>query len=232
MVTKRDCFIVSAVRTPIGGFNGSLASFSAVDLGSIAIKGALERVHLKGDQVEEVFFGNVLSANVGQNPARQAALAAGVSVSAPCTTLNKVCASGMKAIQMGASQILMGSADIVIVGGMESMSNTPYYSTTQRFGSKYGHQEMYDGIVKDGLTDPFNKFLMGDAAEIIAEEMKFTREDQDNYAISTYQKAQAATSAKLFSNEIIPIEIPGARGKPGKIVDVDDEVSNVIYSAF
>ena len=173
-----DVYIVSAVRTPIGGFNGSLASLSCTDLGSIAIKGALEKISLKSDLVQEVFMGNVLSANVGQNPARQAAIKAGLSVSVPCTTINKVCASGMKAIIFGASSIILGNNDIVVVGGMENMSQTPYYAPKQRFGSKYGHQELLDGIVKDGLTDAYKQILMGDAAELIAEEMNISREDQ------------------------------------------------------
>lgn len=173
-----EVYIVSAVRTPIGGFNGSLSTFSSTDLGSIAIKGALEKIGLKTDLVQEVIMGNVLTANVGQNPARQAAIKAGLSVSVPCTTVNKVCASGMKAIFMGASSILLGTNDIVIAGGMESMTQTPYYSTKQRFGSKYGHQELVDGIVKDGLTDAYKQILMGDAAELIAEEMSISREEQ------------------------------------------------------
>ena len=175
---KEEVYIVSAVRTPIGGFNGSLASFTAPQLGSVAIKGALEKISLNGDQIQEVFMGNVLTANVGQNPARQAAIGAGISVSVPCTTINKVCASGMKAIFLGASSIILGHNDIVIAGGMESMSQTPYYAPKQRFGSKYGHQELLDGIVKDGLTDAFKNILMGDAAEMMAEEMNITREEQ------------------------------------------------------
>jgi acetyl-CoA C-acetyltransferase len=177
-VQDSQVYVVSAVRTPIGGFSGSLSSLSATELGSIAIKGALDRLGLSPSHVEEVYFGNVLTANLGQNPARQAALGAGLPNSVPCTTLNKVCSSGMKAIHIGAASIISGMADVVVAGGMESMSNAPYYAPKQRFGSKYGHQELVDGIIKDGLWDVYNKFLMGDAAELLADEMKITREEQ------------------------------------------------------
>ncbi|KAI9202460.1 Thiolase, N-terminal domain-containing protein [Polychytrium aggregatum] len=227
MSQPREAFIVSAVRTPIGGFGGSLASFNATQLGSIAIKAALARSNVPADKVDEVFFGNVLSANIGQNPARQAALGAGLPNSVPCTTLNKVCASGAKAIIFAAQSILLGNADVIVAGGMESMSNTPYYLPQQRWGSKYGNQEIVDGIQKDGLYDVYNKFLMGNAAEILAKEHNFTREQQDDYAISSYERAQAATKGGLFTEEIVPVEIPGARGKPGKTVVADDEVFNL-----
>ncbi|KAJ3278154.1 erg10, acetyl-CoA C-acetyltransferase [Borealophlyctis nickersoniae] len=229
MVQANDktAYIVAAVRTPIGGFGGSLASFSATQLGSFAIKGALAKSGVPADQVQEVFFGNVLSANLGQNPARQAALGAGLPNTVPCTTINKVCASGMKAIQFAAQTILLGNADVVVAGGMESMSNVPYYLPKQRWGSKYGHQEIVDGVVKDGLTDVYNEYLMGNAAELCAKDCNFSREDQDNYAIGSYKKAQAATNDGLFAEEIIPVEVPGARGKPGKTITSDDEVPNL-----
>ncbi|KAJ3279089.1 erg10, acetyl-CoA C-acetyltransferase [Borealophlyctis nickersoniae] len=229
MVQTNDkpAYIVAAVRTPIGGFGGSLASFTAPQLGSFAIKGALAKSGVPADQVQEVIFGNVLSAGLGQNPARQAALGAGLPNSVPCTTINKVCASGMKAIQLAAQTILLGNADVVVAGGMESMSNVPYYLPKHRWGSKYGHQEIVDGLVKDGLTDVYNEYLMGNAAELCAKEYNLSREDQDNYAIGSYQKAQAATNDKLFQEEIIPVEVLGARGKPGKTITTDDEVPNL-----
>ena len=180
---NREVYILSVARTPVGGFNGSLASLSAPQLGSIAIKEALQRSGLNGDSVDEVFFGNVLSANVGQNPARQAAIFAGLPSKIPCTTLNKVCASGMKAVALGAQSIALRDCDIVIAGGMESMSNAPYYATKARFGSRYGHQEFVDGIIQDGLFDVYNKCLMGNCAELCANEHAITREMQDDFAI-------------------------------------------------
>ncbi|KAJ1547836.1 erg10, acetyl-CoA C-acetyltransferase [Cladochytrium tenue] len=219
-------YIVAAVRTPLGGFGGSLAALSATQLGSAAIKGALARSNVPASAVDEVIFGNVLSAGLGQNPARQAALGAGIPNSVPSTTVNKVCASGMKAISLAAQSIMTGSADVVVAGGMESMSNVPYYLPKHRFGSKYGHQEIVDGIIKDGLFDVYNQYLMGNAAELCAAEHKFTRKDQDDYAIESYQRAQKATAGGFFE-EIIPVEIPGARGKPGKSVSTDDEVQNL-----
>ncbi|KAJ3409012.1 erg10, acetyl-CoA C-acetyltransferase [Chytridiales sp. JEL 0842] len=224
---RAPVYIVAAVRTPIGGFGGSLASFTAPQLGSIAIKGALSKAGVPATEVDEVIFGNVLSAGLGQNPARQAALGAGLPNSVPCTTVNKVCASGSKSIALAAQAILTGSADVVVAGGMESMSNVPYYLPKQRWGSKYGNQEVLDGLVKDGLTDVYNNYLMGNAAEVCAKEHGFGRTDQDDYAIKSYQKAQAATAAGDFKEEIIPVEIPGARGKPGKVITTDDEVENL-----
>ncbi|TPX56044.1 hypothetical protein PhCBS80983_g04847 [Powellomyces hirtus] len=223
----REVYIAAAVRTPMGSFGGSLASLSAIQLGSIAIKGALEKANIPAAKVDEVFFGNVLSAGLGQNPARQAALGAGLPNTVPCTTVNKVCASGMKAVIFAAQSILLGNADMVVAGGMESMSNTPYYLPQQRFGSKYGNQQILDGIVKDGLTDPYDQTLMGVAAELCAKEHNISREAQDDYAIQSYTKAQEATQSGAFANEIIPVQIPGARGKPGKTVTVDDEQANL-----
>ncbi|KAJ3076118.1 erg10, acetyl-CoA C-acetyltransferase [Podochytrium sp. JEL0797] len=223
----RDVFIVSTVRTPIGGFGGSLASFSATQLGSIAIKAAIERAGIQAEQVDEVIMGNVLSAGLGQNPARQAALGAGLPNTVVACTVGKVCASGMKAIAFAAQAIKAGDADIIVAGGMESMSNVPYYLPSQRFGSKFGHQETQDGIIKDGLFDVYNQMLMGDAAEMCAEKYSFSRTDQDDYAIASYEKAQAATQAGEFKGEIVAVEVKGARGKPGKVVDRDDEVANL-----
>jgi acetyl-CoA C-acetyltransferase len=227
MTTGEDVFIISAVRTPIGSFGGSLSSLSAVKLGSIAVKAALERGNIDPKLVDEVFFGNVLSANNGQNPARQIALGANIPNSVPCTTLNKVCASGMKAISLAALTISSGNAHVVIAGGTESMSQVPYYANTQRFGSKYGNQELVDRIVKDGLTDVYNNYLMGNAAEICAEEHGFSREAQDNFAVQSYTRSQAALKANIFSDEIVPVTIPGGRGKSDKVITADEEIPNV-----
>ncbi|KAL1916469.1 uncharacterized protein VTP21DRAFT_5660 [Calcarisporiella thermophila] len=226
MSTPREVYIAAALRTPIGGFNGSLASLPATKLGSLAIEAALKKANIKPELVEEVIFGNVLSANLGQNPARQAAIGAGLSTSTVCTTVNKVCASGMKAIQLAAQTILLGNADVVVAGGMESMTNTPYYMPSARFGSKYGHQEMVDGIVKDGLTDVYNNCLMGIAAEKCAADHQITRVQQDDFAVESYRRAQAATENGYFE-EIIPVTVSGGRGKPDKTVTSDDEVSNL-----
>ncbi|KND00437.1 acetyl-CoA C-acetyltransferase [Spizellomyces punctatus DAOM BR117] len=227
MVQNREVYIAAAVRTPIGGFGGSLASFSATELGSFVIKGALAKANIPADAVDEVYFGNVLSANLGQNPARQAAIGAGIPHKVPCTTVNKVCASGMKSIIFAAQTILLGNADVVVAGGMESMSNTPYYLPKQRWGSKYGHQEVVDGVMKDGLTDVYHGYAMGVAAELCAKEHQIGRIEQDDYAIGSYQRAQAATKDGLFNDEIVPIEVPGQRGKPGKVITADDEASNL-----
>ncbi|CEL08240.1 Putative Acetyl-CoA acetyltransferase [Aspergillus calidoustus] len=211
MASLPPVYIVSYARTPVGGFLGSLSSQTAPQLGSHAIKAAVERANgIKPSDVEEVFFGNVLSANVGQNPARQCALGAGLEASTICTTVNKVCASGLKAVILGAQTIMTGNADIVVAGGTESMSNTPHYLPNLRTGAKYGNQTMVDGI-----------------AEECAQDHGFSREDQDNYAIRTYEKAQAAQKAGLFDDEIAPIELPGFRGKPGVTVSQDDEPKNL-----
>ncbi|KAI8621815.1 Thiolase, N-terminal domain-containing protein [Chytriomyces sp. MP71] len=223
----RDVFIVATARTPLGGFGGSLASFSATELGSIAIKAALEKAKVAPGQVDEVIMGNVLSAGLGQNPARQAAIGAGLPNTVVATSVNKVCASGMKSITFATNAIKAGDADIIVAGGMESMSNVPYYLPKQRWGSKYGNMEVLDGIVRDGLTDVYNNFLMGSAAELCASKYGFSRNDQDDYAISSYQKAQAAVANGSFADEIVPIEIPGVRGKPGKVVTTDDEIANL-----
>ncbi|KAG0091686.1 erg10, acetyl-CoA C-acetyltransferase [Podila epicladia] len=220
-------YIAAVARTPIGSFNGSLASFSATELGSLAIKGALKKTDIKPEQIEEVYFGNVLSAGLGQNPARQVALGAGLPQSTISTTVNKVCASSMKAVMLAAQTIQTGQADIVIAGGAESMTNVPYYLPKMRFGAKYGHQEVIDGVQKDGLTDVYNDYSMGVAAEETAEEHQISREAQDDFAIDSYKRAQDATAAGRFNNEIVPVLIPGARGKPNVVVSTDDEVTNL-----
>ncbi|ORZ27255.1 Thiolase, N-terminal domain-domain-containing protein [Lobosporangium transversale] len=227
MTNINTVYIAAVARTPIGSFNGSLASLSAVELGSIAVKGALEKVNIKPDQVDEFYFGNVLSAGLGQNPARQVALSAGLPQTIISTTVNKVCASSMKAVMLATQTIQTGQADIVIAGGAESMTNVPYYLPKMRFGAKYGHQEVIDGVQKDGLTDVYNNYSMGVAAEETAEEHQISREAQDDYAINSYKRAQAATQAGLFNNEIVPVVIPGARGKPDTVVSTDDEITNL-----
>lgn len=225
-MSRPEVFIVSVARTPLGSFQGSLASLSAIQLGSHTIKHAVQRAGLSPENVQEVFFGNVCSANLGQNAARQCAIGAGLPNSVPCTTINKVCASGMKATIIGAQTIMTGNADVVVVGGTESMSNVPYYLPTARTGSKYGHVQMIDGLQKDGLTDAYSGSGMGDAAEVCAEKHSLTRDDQDQYAIGTYQRAQAATKNGDFA-EIAPVEVSGGRGKPNKVVSADDEVANL-----
>ncbi|KFA60838.1 hypothetical protein S40285_06173 [Stachybotrys chlorohalonatus IBT 40285] len=219
-------YIVSAARTPVGSFLGSLSSLTAPQLGSAAIKGAVERAGIKPEDVEEVFFGNVLSANVGQGPARQAAIGAGLPNTVIATTVNKVCASALKAIILGAQNIITGTSDIVVAGGTESMSNTPHYLPNLRNGAKYGDQSLTDGVLKDGLTDPYRKEHMGLLAEIISGEYDLPREAQDEYAINSYKKAQASTEAGLFK-EIVPVEVTVGRGKPPVKVERDDEVKNL-----
>ncbi|KAK2877028.1 hypothetical protein FQN49_001478 [Arthroderma sp. PD_2] len=229
MSSRPPVYIVSAARTPVGSFLGSLSTLTAPQLGAHAIKAAVERTQgIKPEDVEEVFFGNVLSANVGQNPARQCALGAGLSESTICTTVNKVCASGLKAVILGAQTIMTGNADIIVAGGAESMSNTPHYLPNMRTGAKYGHQSLTDGIMKDGLSDAYGKKeLMGLQGEECAQDYGFTREEQDEYAIRTYQRAQAAQNSGALGAEIAPIEIPGFRGKPGVVVDKDEEAKNL-----
>ncbi|KAK3393596.1 Thiolase, N-terminal domain-containing protein [Podospora didyma] len=221
-------YIVAVARTPVGSFLGSLSSLSATQLGSHAIKAALERVpEINPKDVEEVFFGNVLSANLGQAPARQCAINAGLSDAVVCTTVNKVCASSLKAIILGAQTIITGNADIVVAGGTESMSNTPHYLPSLRTGTKYGDAGLVDGVQKDGLRDAYGKQeLMGMQGELCSQDHGLTREMQDEYAIKTYQKAQAATEAGVFT-EIAPIEVSGGRGKPAIKITRDEEVKNL-----
>ncbi|RJE18723.1 Acetyl-CoA acetyltransferase [Aspergillus sclerotialis] len=229
MSSLSPVYIVSSARTPVGSFLGSLSSLTAPQLGSHAIKAALEKAEgVNPSDVDEVYFGNVLSANVGQNPARQCALGAGLKESTVCTTVNKVCASGLKAVILGAQTIMTGTADVVVAGGTESMSNTPHYLPNLRSGAKYGHQSLVDGIMRDGLSDAYGKQeLMGLQAEECAQDHSFNREQQDDYAVRSYEKAQAAQQAGAFDEEIAPIELPGFRGKPGVTVSQDDEPKNL-----
>ncbi len=224
---KQVC-IVSVARTPIGSFNGALASFSATQLGAHVIRHAVKRAGIQPEDVQEVFMGNVLSANLGQAPATQAALFAGLPNTVPCTTVNKVCASGMKAIMLGAQSIALGQNEVVVAGGMESMSNVPYYLPQNRNGARLGHGQVIDGIVKDGLWDVYNDYHMGSAAELCASEMKFSREQQDQYAIESYKKAQKATAEGWFNDEIAPVEVP-VRGKDPIVVSVDEELAKVNF---
>ncbi|WP_255709897.1 acetyl-CoA C-acyltransferase [Pontibacter harenae] len=224
----KEVYIVSAVRTPIGSFGGALASLSATELGAAAIKGALEKAGVDKELVQEVIMGNVLSANLGQAPARQAAIKAGLGYNVECTTVNKVCASGTKAIMFAAQAIMLGHKDIIVAGGMESMSNVPFYLEKARFGAKLGHGQMTDGLLKDGLWDVYNDFHMGNAAENTAREMKITREMQDEYAISSYRKVAEAAEAGHLKDEIVPVEIP-QRGKDPIVVSEDEEYKKVNF---
>ena len=198
----KEVYIVAAKRTPIGSWGGALAGFSAVDLGSKAIKGALKAAKVKGSEVNEVFMGNVVSANLGQAPARQAAMAAGIGKNVPCSTVNKVCASGMKAIMLGAQSIMIGHSDIVVAGGMESMSNIPYYLPKARWGHKFGGADVVDGLEKDGLRDAYGQMAMGVCADATAKKYKFSREDQDAFAIQSYKRSAAATESGMMKAEI------------------------------
>lgn len=221
-IRPRDVCIVGVARTPMGGLLGTLSSLSATQLGSIAIKGALKRANVDPSLVQEVFFGNVLSANLGQAPARQAALGAGIPTSVICTTINKVCASGMKATMLAAQSIQLGLKDVVVVGGMESMSNAPKYLAEARKGSRYGHDTVVDGMVKDGLWDVYNDFGMGVCAEICANQHSITRKDQDDYAIRSFERGISAQNRGLLAWEIVPVEVSVGRGKPSIIVDKDE----------
>lgn len=224
----KEVYIVSAVRTPIGSFGGSLASLTAIDLGAAAVKGAMEKANLDPKEVDEVILGNVISANLGQAPARQAAIAAGIGYNVPCTTVNKVCSSGMKSVMFGAQSIMLGHADTVVTGGMESMSNIPYYIPQARYGYKYGNGELVDGLLKDGLWEVYNKFPMGNCADNTAKEMKITREMQDDYAINSYKRVAAATDAGNFKEEIVPVEVPQRKGDP-LVISEDEEYKNVRF---
>ncbi len=223
-----EVYIISAVRTPIGSFGGSLSGFTAVELGSKAIKGALDKAGVSPDQVNEVFMGNVISAGLGQAPARQAAIGAGLGYNVPCTTVNKVCASGMKSVMFGAQSIMLGINDVVVAGGMESMSNVPYYIPKARFGYKYGHGQMLDGLMHDGLWEAYHGFPMGSCADNTAKEMNISREAQDEYAINSYKRAAAAAEAGKFKDEIIPVEIPQRKGDP-IVMSEDEEYKNVSF---
>ena len=222
----KEVVIVSAVRTPMGSFGGSLSSVSATTLGGVAIKGALEKVSLSADKVDEVYMGNVLQANLGQAPARQAAMAAGLTQEVPCTTINKVCSSGMKSIMLAAQSIMCGDNDIVIAGGMENMSSVPHYFAKGRNGQKLGDMKLIDGLVKDGLTDVYNKVHMGNCAELCAKEMNFSREQQDAFAIESYNRSAIAWENGKFKDEVVPVAVPQRRGDD-LIVSEDEEYKNV-----
>lgn len=224
----KEVYIVSAVRTPIGSFGGSLANIPATSLGSTAIKGALNKAGVSAAEVQEVFMGNVVSANLGQAPARQAAIGAGIGVNVPCTTINKVCASGMKSVMLGAQSIMLGINDVVVGGGMENMSSIPYYIPKARYGYKYGNAEMVDGLLKDGLWEVYNQFPMGNCADNTAKEMNITREMQDEYTINSYKKSAAAWEAGKFADEIVPVEIPQRKGDPIMFSE-DEEYKNVKF---
>lgn len=225
---KKEVFVVSAVRTPIGSFGGVLKSFSAIDLGAIAIKAAVERSGIDKTKVDELLMGSVIQANLGQAPARQAARKAGLPDHVACTTVNKVCASGLKAIVQGAQSILLGDADVVVAGGMESMSNVPFYSEHMRWGNKYGHVQFLDGIARDGLIDAYDGKAMGVAAEKCASECGISREEQDAFAMESYRRAQKAWEEGNFTNEVIPVVIPQKKGDD-VVVDKDEEPWNIKY---
>ena len=225
---KKEVYIVSAVRTPIGSFGGTLKDISATKLGAVAIKGAVEKVGINVSDIDEVYMGCVLQANLGQAPARQAAIFAGLPEDVCCTTVNKVCASGMKAIVNGAQSILLGDSDIVVAGGMENMSSAPFYAPAVRWGNKYGNSNLVDGMAKDGLTDVYKDYAMGNAAELCARECNISREQQDEFAIESYKRSQAAVNEGKFKAEIVPVEIPQRKGDP-VLFENDEEPFNVKF---
>ncbi len=225
----KEVYIVSAVRTPIGSFGGSLSSIPATQLGAIAIKGALEKAGIKGSDVNEVYMGNVLQANVGQAPATQATMFSGLPNSIPSTTINKVCASGMKAIMLGAQSIMLGDNDVVVAGGMENMSAVPYYLDKARNGYRLGNGQIIDGLVKDGLWDVYKDYHMGNAAELCATECKISREEQDAYAVESYKRAQSAWAKGLFKDEIVSVSIP-QKGKDPLVISEDEEYKKVDFN--
>ena len=223
----REVVIVSAVRTAMGSFGGIFSNVSATKLGAAAIKGAIEKCGINKDIIDEVFMGNVLQANLGQAPARQAAIGAGLSDKVPCTTINKVCSSGMKSIMLGAQTILCGDNDVVMVGGMENMSSVPHYLSNSRTGQKLGDIKALDGLVKDGLTDVYNNKHMGLCAETCAKEMNFSREEQDNFAIESYKRSAKSWQEKRFNDEIVNVEVPQRKGD-NLIINEDEEYKKVI----
>lgn len=224
----KEVYIVAAVRTPIGSFGGSLVSLSATQLGAIAVKGAIQKTGLDPKHIQELFFGNVISAGLGQAPATQVAVGAGLGYEIPCTLVNKVCASGMKAIMVGAQSIMLGQNDVVVAAGAESMSNIPYYLNKARYGYKYGNGELLDGLTYDGLTDVYNRCAMGVCADNTAKEMSITRQDQDAYAINSYKRASGAWASGKFNDEIIPVEITGRKGDITLFAE-DEEYKNVNF---
>ena len=222
--------IVSYSRTPIGSFGGSLSKVSATKLGSIAIKGAMDKINLDSNIIDEVYMGNVISSGLGQAPAKQAAIFAGINNNTPCTTINKVCSSGMKSVMIAAQSIQTGENDIVIAGGMENMSSVPFYTKDTRFGRKLGNTNLEDGLVSDGLTDVYDNVHMGVCAEICAEEMKISREEQDKFAIESYNKSKTAWESGFFNDEITPVKIQNRRGET--VVDCDEEYNNINLEKF
>ncbi|MEM9931151.1 MAG: acetyl-CoA C-acyltransferase, partial [Bacteroidota bacterium] len=228
MPTTTNVYICAAVRTPIGSFGGMFSALTAPQLGAAAIKGALESAGISPDQVQEVLMGNVVSANLGQAPARQAALGAGIPNSVPCTQINKVCSSGMKSVMFGAQSIMLGHNDIVVAGGMESMSNIPYYVPDARWGAKFGDRKLIDGLSKDGLTDAYDQNAMGVCADATAVKYNISREEQDAYAISSYERAAAATADGTFSREIVPVSVPQRRGDD-LVITEDEEYKKVKF---
>ena len=224
----KEVYIVSAVRTPIGSFGGSLSSLTAVQLGAIAFKAAVEKAGIDPKLVQEVFVGNVIASGLGQAPATQVAAGAGLGFEIPCTLVNKVCASGMKAVMLGAQSIMLGQQDVVLTGGMESMSNIPYYLAKARTGYKFGNGELLDGLTYDGLTDIYNQVAMGVCADNTAKEMNISRQDQDNYAVSSYKRSASAWSAGKFKDEVVPVEIVDRKGNK-TIFAEDEEYKNVNF---
>ena len=224
----KEVYIVSAVRTPMGSFNGSLSSVPATKLGAAAIKGALAKGNIKAEWIEEVFMGNVLQAGLGQAPARQAAIFGGIDQNVPCTTVNKVCASGMKAVMLATQSILAGDNDVVLAGGMENMSQVPHYIKGSRAGFKLGDFTAKDGLVLDGLQDVYNDYHMGVAADLCASECDISRQAQDEFAIESYNRSAAAWEAGKFNDEVVPVEVPQRRGEP-KMVTEDEEYKNVRF---
>jgi len=224
----KEVYVISAVRTPIGSFGGSLSSLSAVKLGSVAFKGALEKAGVDPKLVQEVFVGNVISSGLGQAPATQVAVAAGLGYNIPCTLVNKVCASGMKAVMLGAQSIMLGQNDVVLAGGMESMSNIPYYLMKARYGYKYGNGELIDGLTFDGLTDVYNRCAMGVCADNTAKEMNISRQDQDTFAINSYKRSASAWAAGKFKDEVVGVEIVDRKGNI-TVFGEDEEYKNVSF---
>ena len=225
---NKEVYILSAVRTPIGSFGGSLKDIAAPRLGAVAIKGAIAKAGIEPKDVQEVYMGCVLQANLGQAPARQAAIYAGLPENVCCTTVNKVCASGMKAIMNGVQSILLGDADIVVAGGMENMSSAPFYAPSVRWGNKYGNTNLIDGMAKDGLTDVYKDYAMGNAAELCARECNISREQQDEFAIESYKRSQASVNEGRFEEEIVGVEIPQRKGDPVLFLK-DEEPFNVKF---
>ena len=225
---QKEVYIISAVRTPLGSFGGVFANVSATDLGATAIKGALEKAKINPNNINEVFMGNVCSANLGQAPARQAALAAGIPDTVPCSTINKVCSSGAKSIMLGAQSILLGHSDLIVAGGMENMSAVPFYIPKARYGYKYGNSELIDGLHKDGLLDPYNEISMGVFADKTAKKYNISRQEQDDYAVRSYKKSILANESGIFANEIVGVSVTQRKGESILIIE-DEEYKSVKF---